>query len=105
VLGVTSESAYSPRSTPQTSSSVTSTLMVEREGGDADAVAELLAPDVVFHSPLTARLRFEGKAEVTALHRDIFAVLTDLHTTEPPRSATRDHSAFAHASAGWNSKP
>src|SRR5262245_24081700 len=58
-------------------------LRAAAEGGDADAVAGLLAPDVVFHSPLTARLRFAGKAEVTALHRDIFAVLEDLHTTEP----------------------
>ena len=58
-------------------------LRAAAEGGDADAVAEVLAPEVVFHSPLTARLRFEGRAEVTALHRDIFAVLTDLRTTEP----------------------
>lgn len=62
---------------------VITALRSAAEKGDADAVAELLAPAVSFHSPLTARLRFEGKAEVTALHRDIFAVLTDLHTTEP----------------------
>lgn len=53
------------------------------ESGDADAVAEILAPDVVFHSPMTERMRFEGKDEVAALHRDIFAVLDDIHTTEP----------------------
>jgi ketosteroid isomerase-like protein len=58
-------------------------LRVASERGDADAVAELFAPDVVFHSPITARIRFEGKDEVTALHRDIFAVLEDLETTEP----------------------
>ncbi|WP_206793546.1 nuclear transport factor 2 family protein [Amycolatopsis sp. MtRt-6] len=58
-------------------------LRTAGERGDADAVAELLAPDVVFHSPISARLRFEGKAEVAALHRDIFAVLADLETTEP----------------------
>ena len=58
-------------------------LRAAGESGDADALAEFLAPDVVFHSPLTARLRFEGKAEVVALHRDIFAVLEDLETTEP----------------------
>jgi SnoaL-like protein len=58
-------------------------LRAAGESGDADAVAELLAPDVVFHSPLTARLRFEGKEEVAALHRDIFAVLEDIETTEP----------------------
>lgn len=58
-------------------------LRAAGESGDADAVAGLLAPDVVFHSPITGRLRFEGREEVTALHRDIFAVLEDLRTTEP----------------------
>lgn len=58
-------------------------LRAAGDSGDADAVAELLAPDVVFHSPLTERLRFEGKDEVAALHRDIFAVLEDIATTEP----------------------
>jgi ketosteroid isomerase-like protein len=64
-------------------SSAITALRAAAESGDADAVAELLAPDVVFHSPITARIRFEGKEEVVALHRDIFAVLEDLHTTEP----------------------
>jgi SnoaL-like domain len=58
-------------------------LRAAGERGDADAVAELLAPDVVFRSPITARIRFEGKDEVAALHRDIFAVLEDIDTTEP----------------------
>lgn len=35
------------------------------ERGDADAVAPLLAPDVPLHSPLTERVRFEGREEVT----------------------------------------
>jgi hypothetical protein len=64
-------------------STATTALRAAAERGDADAIAELLAPDVVFHSPLTARVRFEGKQEVAALHRDIFAVLEDLDTTEP----------------------
>lgn len=58
-------------------------LRAAGERGDAEAVADLLASDVVFHSPFTTRIRFEGKDEVTALHRDIFAVLEDLDTTEP----------------------
>lgn len=58
-------------------------LRAAGERGDADAVAELLAPDVVFHSPMTELIRFEGREEVTALHRDIFAVLEDIRTTEP----------------------
>lgn len=50
---------------------------------DADAIAPLLAPDVALHSPLTDRVRFEGRDEVAALHRDIFAVLHDLRTSDP----------------------
>ena len=69
-------------STSPVSKAITA-LRAAGESGDADAVAELLAPDVVFHSPITARIRFEGKEEVAALHRDIFAVLEDLDTTEP----------------------
>src|SRR5437870_4373751 len=70
---------------PSTSpvSTAIAALRAAGESGDADAVAELLAPDVVFHSPFTERIRFEGKEEVAALHRDIFAVLEDLETTEP----------------------
>jgi hypothetical protein len=58
-------------------------LRAAGERGDADALAELLAPDVVFRSPLTDRVRFEGRDEVVALHRDIFAVLKVIDTTEP----------------------
>jgi hypothetical protein len=58
-------------------------LRVAGERGDADAIGELLASDVVFHSPLTDRLTFVGRDEVVALHRDIFAVLEDIKTGEP----------------------
>jgi SnoaL-like domain len=64
-------------------STAITTLRAAGERGDADAVAELLAPDVVFHSPMTEQIRFEGREEVAALHRDIFAVLDDIDTTEP----------------------
>jgi hypothetical protein len=53
------------------------------ERGDADAAGALLAPDVELHSPLTERVRFVGRDEVTAMHRDIFAVLEELETGEP----------------------
>jgi hypothetical protein len=69
-------------STPSASVATTA-LRAAAEEGDADAVAQLLAPGVVFHSPMTERVRFEGKQEVTALHRDIFAVLEGIETTEP----------------------
>jgi hypothetical protein len=59
------------------------TLRTAAENADGDALAEILASDVIFHTPLTARIRFEGRDEVTALHRDIFAVIKGLSTTEP----------------------
>lgn len=64
-------------------SAVTTALRSAAEKGDADAVAELLAPDVVLHSPMTERVPFEGKEEVSAMHRDIFAVLDHIETSEP----------------------
>lgn len=73
-----------PQNCPSSPASTATTILrAAAERGDADAVADLLAPDVVLHSPLTARVRFVGKDEVAALHRDIFAVLDDLTTTEP----------------------
>ncbi len=53
------------------------------ERGDAEAVGALLARDVELHSPLTERVRFAGRDEVTAMHRDIFAVFEELETGEP----------------------
>jgi SnoaL-like domain len=69
-----------------TTSPVTAAITALRaagESGDANALAELFAADVVFHSPISARIRFEGREDVTALHRDIFAVLENIETTEP----------------------
>lgn len=70
---------------PSTSPASTATraFRAAAERGDADAVAELLAPDVVFHSPMTERVPFVGRGEVAALHRDIFAVLEGLETSDP----------------------
>jgi ketosteroid isomerase-like protein len=77
--------AVSGRAAPSTSPVATAiaALRAAGERGDADAVAELLAPDVVFHSPFTDLIHFEGRKEVAALYRDIFAVLEDIDTTEP----------------------
>jgi ketosteroid isomerase-like protein len=76
-------SVSGPTASPSPISTAITALRAAGERGDADAVAELLAPDVVFHSPMTERIRFEGKQEVAALHRDIFAVLEDIDTAEP----------------------
>src|SRR4051812_15007941 len=72
-----------PVGAPASSSAVIEAYRAAGERGDADAVAALLAPDVELHSPLTERVRFAGRDEVTAMHRDIFAVLEELQTSEP----------------------
>jgi hypothetical protein len=81
---VTDRRPASPTS-PPTSPTATAihVLRAAGEDGDAEAIAEILAPDVVFHSPMSATKVFEGREEVTALHRDIFAVLEELDTSEP----------------------
>ena len=83
--------ASAPSTAP--ASTVTHAFRAAGERGDADALAVLLAPDVVFHSPMTARVRFEGREEVAELHRDIFAILDDLKTTEP--LARGNHQSFS----------
>ena len=45
---------------------------------DFAALADGLAPDVVLHSPITARFRFEGRDEVLALMRIVRDTLDDL---------------------------
>ncbi len=69
-------------------------LRAAGESGDADAITALLAPDVVFHSPMTDRIRFEGRDEVVALHRDIFAVLDGIDTAEPLVNGDRGSFSF-----------
>jgi hypothetical protein len=72
--------------TDPAASSVPPTITAFRaaaDRGDAAAVAELLAPDVALHSPLTERVSFAGRDEVAAMHHDIFAVLDDLRTSNP----------------------
>ena len=80
-------------------------LRAAGERGDAIAVAELLAPDVVFHSPMTERIRFEGKDEVAALHSDIFAVLEDIATAEPLALSDAGSFSFRARVRGVEPKP
>ena len=69
-------------------------LRAVSESSDADAFGELLAPDVVFHSPFTSRIRFEGRDEVTALQRDVFAVIEVLGTSDPLASGDTGSFSF-----------
>ena len=78
---MSSASPAAPSASP--TSTAINALRAAGESGNADAVAALLAPDVVFHSPMSATKVFEGRHEVAALHNDIFDVLEDLQTAEP----------------------
>jgi ketosteroid isomerase-like protein len=82
-MSVSTTAAAPSASSASPVSTAIAVLCAAGEAGDADAIAEILAPDVVFHSPMTDRIRFEGKDQVAALHRDIFAVLDDIVTSEP----------------------
>ena len=82
----------------------TATLSAERfraaiERRDLDAVGELLAPDVVFHSPVTFH-PFAGRETVTRLLGEVAQVFADFRytTSWPPRARTRSSSARAWAS-------
>src|SRR5688500_8424895 len=44
---------------------------------DLDAMGELLADDVSFHSPVISEPGFEGKKAVMALYRVVFDAITD----------------------------
>ena len=72
---------------PATDTSLTAAtidaLRAAGEEGNADGVAALLAPEVVLHSPMSATKVFSGREAVTALHRDIFAILDDVSTSAP----------------------
>ena len=79
-------------------------LRTAGELGDAEAVGRLLADEVVFHSPLTDRVTFVGRDEVVALHRDIFAVLADIRTSERSRTAIGRRSRSGRGSGASSSK-
>ncbi|CAO5233793.1 nuclear transport factor 2 family protein [Frankia sp. AgKG'84/4] len=69
------------------------------ESGDADAAAALLAPDVTVISPLTAKFRFEGRAQAHDMLSAAFEVISDLRChTEVGAGPTR--ALFYYGRAG-----
>lgn len=69
------------------------------ESGDAEAAAACLAEDVVVVSPLTARFRFRGKAEVAEMLAAAFECIAGIrYHTEVGEGAT--WALFYHARAG-----
>ena len=69
------------------------------EDGDAAAAARCLAPEVAVISPLTARFRFHGPAQVTDMLAAAFEVIRDIRFhTEVGGGDT--WALFYHARAG-----
>jgi hypothetical protein len=49
------------------------------EAKDPEALAAACAPDLVFHSPITSTIRFDGPAELANLYRTVLEVYDDQH--------------------------
>jgi SnoaL-like domain len=52
------------------------------EMGDTEAFLTTLSRDVVIHSPITARIQFQGHEEVRTLMRGVFASIEDIEYFE-----------------------
>ena len=46
---------------------------------DPEALAAACAPDLVFHSPITSTVQFEGRAEMANLYRTVLEVYDEQH--------------------------
>jgi hypothetical protein len=68
------------------------------ERRDLDAVAELLAPEIVFHSPVTFH-PFTGRETVTRLLGEVAQVFEDFRYTDE-LAAAGAHALVFHASVG-----
>jgi hypothetical protein len=53
-------------------------LRAAGEAGDVDGVLELVAPDVVLRSPITASFEFRGREELRELLEAVFATIEDI---------------------------
>ncbi|MBJ7328751.1 MAG: nuclear transport factor 2 family protein [Solirubrobacteraceae bacterium] len=56
----------------------TTRLRQAAQAGDVEGFVQLLAPDVVLHSPITTRVQFRGRDELRTLMTAVFASLEDL---------------------------
>ena len=59
-----------------------SALRVAMEARDLSAIVDAFAPDAEFRSPLTDKLAFKGRAEITAITGVILGVFEDFHYTD-----------------------
>src|SRR5215208_5689545 len=69
------------------------------EAGDVEAFLETLAPDVVLHSPITLRTRFEGREEIRELMGSVFATVHEIRYYEDVGDA-RSRALFYRARVG-----
>src|SRR5688500_10430461 len=70
------------------------------ESGDADAVLELMSPDVVFNSPVVFR-PYHGREALGAIPRAVMGVLEDFHyEREIGAEGTKDHALMFRARVG-----
>jgi hypothetical protein len=60
----------------------TRTIMAAMRDRDFETFGAALAPDVVFHSPITSSFRFEGRGEVLELMQIVRDVLEDFRLVE-----------------------
>ena len=67
-------------------STTTLALRGAMEARDLDAVVAAFAPDAVFRSPFTARLRFEGPEQIAAICAVILDAFHDFRYTDEVRS-------------------
>jgi hypothetical protein len=61
---------------------VKSGLRVAMEARDLPAIVDTFAPDAEFWSPLTAKLTFKGREEITAITAVILDVFENFHYTD-----------------------
>ncbi|HEX3459621.1 MAG TPA: nuclear transport factor 2 family protein [Acidimicrobiales bacterium] len=61
---------------------VKSALRMAMEARDLPAIVDAFAPDAVFRSPLTSKLKFEGREEITAITTVILDVFEGFHYTD-----------------------
>jgi hypothetical protein len=64
------------------SAPVKSALRVAMEARDLSAIADTFAPDAEFWSPLTAKLTFKGREEITAITTVVLNVFEDFRYTD-----------------------
>ena len=61
-------------------------LRAAMEARDPSAVVETFAPDAIFRSPFTAKLRFEGRDQIAILITVLLEVIEDLRYTDEMRA-------------------